>query len=64
MIDKEALQGRIDHLMELDESTRNTLDQMAHNQEKSNGTFYQKARQRNFKEGDHVSMWDKRKEKP
>ena len=31
MTDKEALQGRIDQLIELDESRRNTLYQMARN---------------------------------
>jgi hypothetical protein len=34
MTDSEALQGRIDQLVELDESRRTALDQMTHNQEK------------------------------
>jgi hypothetical protein len=46
MLDREALQGRIDQLIELDESTRNDLDQMARNQEKIKGTFDHKARKR------------------
>jgi hypothetical protein len=64
MTDSEALQGRIDQLIELDESRRGALDQMACNQEKIKGTFDHKARQRIFKEGDQVLVWDKRKEKP
>jgi hypothetical protein len=63
MTNNEALQGRIDQLIELDESRRNALDQMARNQEKIKGIFDHKARQRSFKEGDHVLVWDKRKEK-
>jgi hypothetical protein len=53
-MDKEALQGRIDHLVELDDTRR-----MARNQEKVKGTFDRKARQRDFKEGDQVLSWDK-----
>jgi hypothetical protein len=37
--DKEALQGRIDKLMELDESRRMDFDQMERNQDKVKGTF-------------------------
>ena len=40
------------------------FDQMEKNQEKVKGTFDRKARQRDFKEGDQVLMWDKRREKP
>jgi hypothetical protein len=40
------------------------LDQMVCNQEKIKETFDNKERQRNFKEGDWVLVWDKRKEKP
>jgi hypothetical protein len=39
------------------------LDQMARNQEKIKGTFDGKERQREFKEGDQVLLWDKRREK-
>jgi hypothetical protein len=37
---------------------------MAKNKDKIKGTFDHKERQRNFKDGDLVLMWDKRKEKP
>jgi hypothetical protein len=40
------------------------FDQMTKNQEKVKGTFDRKARQRDFKKGDQVLMWDKRREKP
>jgi hypothetical protein len=40
------------------------FDQMEKNQERVKGTFDQKARQRDFKVGDQVLMWDKRREKP
>jgi hypothetical protein len=39
------------------------FDQMERNQEKVKGTFDRKARQRDFKEGDQVLLWDKRREK-
>jgi hypothetical protein len=62
--DKEALQGRIDQLIELDETQRMAFDQMARNREKINRTFNRNERQRDFKEGDRVLSWDKRREKP
>jgi hypothetical protein len=52
--DKEALQGKIDQLMELDETRRMAFDQMEKNQEKVKGTFDRKARKRDFKKGDQV----------
>jgi len=63
-IDKEALQGRIDQLVELDETKRMDFNQMVKNQRKIKGTFDRKARQRDFKKGSLVLMWDKRREKP
>jgi ribonuclease HI/transposase InsO family protein len=62
--DAEAIQGRINQLIELDETRRNALGQMIKNQEKVKNTFDHKARGRNFVEGDLVLLWDKRKEKP
>jgi hypothetical protein len=62
--DEEELQGRIDQLIELDESKRHAFDQMARNQDKSKEAFGYKTRQRDFEEGDLVLMWDKMKEKP
>jgi hypothetical protein len=62
-MDKEALQGRIDQLIELDETLRMAFDQMTKNQEKIKGTFDRKARKIDFRKGDQVLMWDKRREK-
>jgi hypothetical protein len=61
--DGEAIQGRINPLIELDETIRNALGQMERNQEKIKNTFDHKAKERNFVEGDLVLLWDKRKEK-
>jgi len=61
MNESEALQGIIDQSIELDESRGTSLDQMACNQENIKGMFDHKARQWNFKEGNHVLVWDKRK---
>jgi hypothetical protein len=38
--------------------------QMRRNQEKVKGTFNRKERQRDFKKGDQVLLWDKIREKP
>jgi hypothetical protein len=38
--------------------------QMARHQEKVKGNFDRKTRQREFKEGDQVLLWDKGREKP
>jgi hypothetical protein len=64
MTDKEYLQGRIDQLVELDESRRISLNQMAQNQENIKGNFDHKEKDKSFKEGDLVLLWDKRKENP
>jgi hypothetical protein len=63
MTDKKALRGRIDQLVEIDKSRRNSLDQIEKNQKNIKGMFDHKERQRNFEDGDLVLMWDKRKEK-
>jgi hypothetical protein len=60
----EAIQGRINQLIELDESRRDTLGQMERNQEKIKKTFDHKAKERNFIEEDVILLWDKIKEKP
>jgi hypothetical protein len=62
--DAEAIQGRINQLIELDETRRSALGQMTRNQEKIKNTFDHKAKERNFTKGDLVLLWDKRKEKP
>jgi hypothetical protein len=64
MTDKEAFQGRINQLIELDESRMIALDKLTHNQVKIKGTCDHKARDIICKEGDQVLLWDKRKEKP
>jgi hypothetical protein len=58
-IDAEAIQGRINQLIELDETRRNALGQMTRNQEKIKNTFDHKAKERSFAEGDLVLLWDK-----
>jgi hypothetical protein len=62
--DGEAIQGRINQLIELDESRRIALSQMERNQEKIKNTFDHKTKERDFAEGDLVLLWDKRREKP
>jgi hypothetical protein len=62
--DGEAIQGRIDQLIELDETRRKALGQMERNQEKIKSTFDHKDKERSFAKGDLVLLWDKRKEKP
>jgi hypothetical protein len=39
------------------------FDQMERNQDKVKGNFDRKARKRDFKEGDQVLLWNKRREK-
>jgi hypothetical protein len=60
----EAIQGRINQLIELDEMRRSALGQMTRNQEKIKNTFDNKAKERNFTKGDLVLLCDKRREKP
>jgi hypothetical protein len=62
--DAEAIQGRINQLIELDEARRSAFGQMERNQEKIKNTFDHKTKERNFTEGDLVLLWDKRREKP
>jgi transposase InsO family protein len=62
--DKDALQNRLDHLIELDENRRKAFDQSVRNQEKVKKTFDKSSKQRVFQKGDTVLLWDKRKEKP
>jgi transposase InsO family protein len=62
--DGEAIQGRINELIELDESRRTALSQIARNQEKIKNTFDHNAKERDFAKGDLVLLWDKRREKP
>jgi hypothetical protein len=61
---QEYLQGRIDQLVELDESRRHDFDQMERNIDKIKRIFDHKAREREIKEGNLLILRDKRKEKP
>jgi hypothetical protein len=62
--DQEALQARIDRLVELDETRREAWNKMVLEQERIKGTFDQKSRDVIFGVGDIVLLWDKHKEKP
>jgi hypothetical protein len=62
--EQEAMQARIDKLVELDENRREAWDKMVLEQERIKGTFDQRSRDINFGVGDIVLLWDKNKEKP
>jgi hypothetical protein len=62
--DAEAIQGRINQLIELDEMRWSAFGKMERNQEKIKNTFDHKTKERNFTEGDLILLWDKRREKP
>jgi transposase InsO family protein len=62
--DGEAIKGRINQLIELDEYRRSAPIQMGRNQEKIKNTFDHKPKKRDFTEGDLVLLWDTRREKP
>ena len=62
--EEEEIEGRINQLVELDESRRVSLSQMARNQEEVKNTFDHKAKERDFTKGELVLLWDKRREKP
>jgi hypothetical protein len=54
----------INQIIELDENRRKAYDQSYKNQEKIKRAFDKLARQRDFKIGDTMLLWDKGKEKP
>ena len=62
--DQEAIQNRINQLIKLDESRRNSLDQSIRNSDKVKETFDKSTRPGSFQVGDTVLPWDKRQEKP
>ena len=62
--DQDAVQNRINRLIELDENRRKAYDQSYRNQEKIKRAFDKSTKQRGFKIGDTVLLWDKRKDKP
>jgi hypothetical protein len=61
--EKDAVQNRINQMIELDENRRRAYDQSCRNQEKIKRAFDKSARQRDFIVGDTVLLWDKGKEK-
>ena len=60
---QEAMQARIDKLVELDEKRREAFDKTMTEQERIKGTFDQSTRYDNFKIGDIVLYWDANKAK-
>ena len=62
--DHDAIQNRINQLIELDESRRNSLDQSIRNSDKVKRTFDRSTWLGSFQVGDVVFLWDNRREKP
>lgn len=60
---QDAVQGRINQLIELDESRRSAFDQSIKNHKRIKGVFDKKTRNREFQQNDPVLLWNKRKEK-
>jgi hypothetical protein len=63
-IEQDAVQNRINQVIELDENRRKAYDQNCKNQSKVKKVFDKSARQRDFMIGDTVLLWDKGREKP
>ena len=61
---QDAIQNRINQLIELDESRRNSLGQSIRNSNKVKRTFDRSTRPGSFQVGEIVLHWDKRREKP
>ena len=61
---KDAVENKINQIMELDESKRKAYDQSYKNQEKIKRDFDKSTKPRLFSVGDTVLLWDKRNEKP
>ena len=61
--DRDAVQNRINQLIELDENRRKAYDHSYTNQEKIKRAFDKSTKQRGFNIGDTVLLLDKRKEK-
>jgi hypothetical protein len=60
----DAVQNRVNQIIELEENRRKAYDQNCRNQSKIKKVFDKSARQRDFIVGDTVLLWDKGKEKP
>jgi hypothetical protein len=61
---QQAVQARIDQLVELDEHRRATLQKFTTSQDDTKKKFDKKSKPRVFNEGDLVLHWDKQHEKP
>ena len=62
--DQDAIQNRVNQLIELDKNRRKSLDQSIRNSNKIKRTFDKSTRPGSFQVGDTVLLWDKRREKP
>jgi transposase InsO family protein len=62
--EQDAVQNRVNQIIELDEIRRRAYDQNCRNQNKVKKAFDRSARQRDFIVGDTVLLWDKGREKP
>jgi hypothetical protein len=61
---QDAVQNRVNQIIELDENRRRAFDQNCRSQTKVKIAFDKLARQRDFIVGDIVLLWDKGREKP
>ena len=62
--DQNAVQNRLDQLIELDENRRKAFDHSLKSQKKIKRAFDKSSRQRDFQVRVTVLLWDKRREKP
>jgi hypothetical protein len=62
--EQDAVQNRVNQIIELDEIRRRAYDQNCRNQNKVKKAFDRSARYRDFIVGDTVLLWDKGREKP
>ena len=63
-MEEDSIPNRINHIIELDENRRNTLDISIRNQEKVKIIFDKSAKLRSFHIADTVLLWDKQRDKP
>jgi hypothetical protein len=62
--EQDAVQNRVNQIIELDEIRRKAYDQNCRNQNRVKKAFDRSARHRDFIVGDTVLLWDKGREKP
>jgi hypothetical protein len=62
--EQDAVQNRVNQVIELDEIRRKAYDHNCKNQSKVKKAFDRSARQRDFMIGDTFLLWDKGREKP